>query len=201
MWSPDEGRPISTSPGASDAAVDDTAPFDGPDDEAGEIVLAVRVEAGHLRRLAAEQRAPVLAARARHAADDLFGHGGRQAPRREVIEEEERRRTLHEDVVHAVVHEIGTDGVVPVGEKRDLQLRADAVSARHQHRLAEAHAGEAEQPAEGADLRQHARRERAAGEALDAADGFVAGVDGDAGRLIVHGYARLQGCRLRADRP
>ena len=141
-------------------------------------VLAFRIEAGHLRRLAAEKRAAVLTAGARHAADDLFGDGGQQAPRREVIQEEERRRTLHEDVVHAVVHEIRTDRVVPVRQKRDLQLRADTVGARHQHRFAKAHAGEAEQPSEGADLRQHARRERAAGKALDAADGFVAGVDG-----------------------
>ncbi len=137
------------------------------------------IEAGHLRRLAAEQRAAVLTARARHAADDLFGHGGQQAPRREVVEEEERRRTLHEDVVHTVVHEIRTHRVVPLRQKRDLQLRADTVSARHQHRFAEPHAGEAEQPSEGADLRQNARRERAAGEALDAANGFVAGVDID----------------------
>ena len=42
---------------------------------------------------------------------------------------------------------------------------------------------EPEQPAEGADLGQHAGRERRPRERLDAADGLVAGVDVDAGRL------------------
>ena len=64
MWSPVDGRPISTSPGTIVAPVDQPAALDDADDEAGEVVFAVGVEAGHLRGLAAEQRAPVLAARA-----------------------------------------------------------------------------------------------------------------------------------------
>ena len=68
--------------------------------------------------------------------DDLLGDGRRQAPGREVVEEEERRGALHEDVVDAVVDEIVADGVVPVRQERHLQLRADAVGARHQHRFA-----------------------------------------------------------------
>ena len=55
-------------------AVDDLRPLDDADDEAGDVVFAVGVEPRHLRRLAADQRAAVLAARPRHAGDDLFGN-------------------------------------------------------------------------------------------------------------------------------
>ena len=53
-------------------SVDHAAAFDEADDEAGEVVFAVGVEARHLRRLAAQQRAAVLSARLRHPTDDLF---------------------------------------------------------------------------------------------------------------------------------
>ena len=43
----------------------------GADDEAGQVVFAVGIEAGHLGRLAPQQRAAVLAAGGGHAADDL----------------------------------------------------------------------------------------------------------------------------------
>ena len=73
---------------------------------------------------------------ARHALDDVDRHIGRQAAGREVIEKEERLGALNEDVVDAVVDEIGADRIVPVGHERDAQLRAHAVGARHEHRLA-----------------------------------------------------------------
>ena len=47
-------------------------------------------------------------------------------------------------------------------------------------------AAEVEQPAKRADLRQHARRERAARQRPDPAHDFVAGVDVDARLLVVH---------------
>jgi hypothetical protein len=118
-------------------AVDDQRALHGANNEAGEIVLAVGVEPRHLRRFAPDEGAPVLAARGRHAAHDLLGDRGRQPARREVIQKEQRHCSLHEDVVHAVIHEVGTDGVVPIGEKRQLQLRAHAVGAGHEHGLAQ----------------------------------------------------------------
>ena len=126
------------------------------DDEAGDVVLAVGVEARHLRGLAAEQRAAVLAARAREPVDDLDGDVGIEAPGREVVEEEERLRALHEDVVDAVIDEVDADGAVDAAHERDAQLGADAVGARHEHRIAMAARAEAEEPAERAELRQHA---------------------------------------------
>ena len=55
----------------------------------------------------------------------------------QVIEEEQRRRALDEDVVDAVVDEIAPDGVVHARHERDPQLRADAVRACDQDRVAD----------------------------------------------------------------
>src|SRR5436309_3523964 len=82
--------------GGDAAAVDDLRPLDGADDEAGDVVLAVGIEAGHLGGLAAEQRAAVLAAGARQSLDDAHGDVGIETAGRQVIEEEERLRPLHE---------------------------------------------------------------------------------------------------------
>ena len=166
MCSPADGRPISTSPGTIDRAVDHPRPFDDADDEPGDVVFAVGVEPGHLRGLAADQRAAVFPARPRDAGDDLLGHVRRQPAGREVVEKEQRLGALHEDVVDAVVDEIGADRVVPAGHERDLELGADAVGARDEHRILIAVAVEAEQPAERPDVGEHAGRERAARQRL-----------------------------------
>ena len=169
--------------------------IDGADDEAGDVVFAVGVKARHLRGLAAEQRAAVVLARPRQSVDDLLRDIRRQPAGREVIEKEQRRRALHEDVVDAVIDEIGADRAVLVRHERDLELGADAVGARHEHRLLERGGVELEQAAERSDVRQHAGRERGFREPLDAADGFVARIDVDAGRFVIHGS---QGLRARA---
>jgi hypothetical protein len=78
-----------------------------------------------------------------------------------------------------VVDEVRADRVVPVREEGDLQLRADPVGAGHEDGIAHAGGAHVEQATERSDLREHPRRERAAGEPLDAPDGLVAGVDVD----------------------
>ena len=55
-------------------------------------------------------------------------------------------------------------------------------------------ASSAEEPAERSDLRQDAGREGAARERLDPAHDFVAGVDVDAGCLVVHAESMPIGC-------
>ena len=55
--------------------------------------------------------------------------------RRQVVEEEQRRRALHGDVVDAVVDQVLADRVVNAQLKGDLQLGAHAIGARHQHRV------------------------------------------------------------------
>ena len=154
-----------------------------------------RVEARHLGGLAADEGAPVLEAGRRDALHHLRRHVGRETARGEVVEEEQRLGALHEDVVDAVVDEALPHRVVAPGHERHLQLRADAVRARDEHRVAVVRA-EAEQAAERADRREHARRERALRQSLDAVDGLVAGVDVDAGCSVVHGSTHNRGTAI-----
>ena len=89
--------------------IDDALAVDNADDEAGEVVFAVGVEARHLRGLTAQKRAAVLTAPTRDARDHLLDHQRRQPSGRQVIEEEQRLGPLHEDVVDAVIHEVAAD--------------------------------------------------------------------------------------------
>ena len=89
---------------------------------------------------------------ARDAGHNLFGHIRSESSGGEIVEEEQRAGALHEDVVHAVVDQIDADRVVHAGHERDLELRADAIRARHEHGIL--HAGlEREQSAERTDTR------------------------------------------------
>src|SRR5207247_9731084 len=85
-----------------------------------------------------------------------------ETPRREVIKKEERFRPLHEYVVDAVVDEIDADRIVHTGHEGDPQLRADAVGARDEHRIAQRRRAEPEQAAETTEVRQHTRRDSSA---------------------------------------
>ena len=82
------------------------------------------------------------------------------------------------------------------GVDGQAQLRADAVGAGDQHRLAIAR-GNLHQRAEAADAGEHFGALRAAHERLDALDQFIAGVDVDAGvaigvaALVVHAGPRI----------
>src|SRR5690606_34509826 len=168
--------------------VEDVAPLDDADDAAGEVEVARPVEVGHLGRLAADERAPVLLARLREPADDLLGHGRLEHARREVVEEEEGAGAADGDVVDAVVDEVLADGVVPADADGHLQLRADAVDGGDEDGLVVGGLVEGEEPAEGADVGEDAGRERLADEALDAADGLLAGLDVYAGVSVRGGH-------------
>src|SRR5205085_3363138 len=137
-------------------AVDQSIAPHGADDEAGDVVLAVGVEARHLGRLAAEQRAAVLAARARETLDDLDGDVRVEPTGGQVVEKEQGLRSLNEDVVDAVVDEIGADRAVDAAHERDPQLGADAVGAGDEDRIARPPITDVKEPAERSDLRQDA---------------------------------------------
>ena len=62
----------------------------------------------------------------------------------------------------------------------DLELGADPIGARDEHRLPVAVRVEAEQPAERSNLRQHARRRGRPCQRLDATDRLIPRVDVDA---------------------
>jgi nucleotide-binding universal stress UspA family protein len=70
----------------------------------------------------------------------------------EIVEEEQRLGTLHDEIVDAHRNEIDADRIVVAGIDGDLQLGADAVIGRHQDRVDEACGLEVEKTAEAADL-------------------------------------------------
>jgi len=109
--------------------------LDRANDEASDVVFAVSIEARHFGRLSADQRAAVFTARPGYSGDDLLGDLGRQSTGGQIVEKEQGSRALDQDVVDAVVHQVGTYRVVPAGHESDLELRADTVSAGDQHRF------------------------------------------------------------------
>ena len=117
--------------------------LDHADDEARQVVVVGGVRPGHLRRLAADQRASELAAGACDAADDRLDASSIHPAERNVVEEEERQRTLDEDVVDAMRHQVVADRVVHAGGQRDADLRSDAVGRRDQDGLLVAPRGRA----------------------------------------------------------
>ena len=106
---------------------------DGADDEAGDVVVAERVHARHLRSLAADQRAAGIAARLGDALDELGEVLGHELAGGVVVEEEERLGAAAQDVVDAVVDEVDADAAMAAGGDRDLDLGADRIGARGQH--------------------------------------------------------------------
>ena len=167
-------------------------PLDDADDEAGDVVLAVGVEARHLGGLAAEQRAAVLAARRarrrrrparrrRATAGRSPGSRGRTAARAPCTRMSLTQwftRSAPTVSCRPVMN--ATFSFVPTPSALDT-----STGSRY------AVAVEPEQAAERPDVGQHARREGAARERLDAADGLVAGVDVDAGLPVVHQKSSL----------
>jgi hypothetical protein len=136
-------------------AIEHFALFDDADNRAAHVVFAFLVEPRHLGRFAADKRAMVFGASARKALDD-FGEDVRlQFAGAEVIEEEQRLGAQHGDVIDAMVHEVGADGVVPVHREGDFELGAHAIHGRHEDRLAVFFQIKREQAAKAADLAEH----------------------------------------------
>ena len=190
---PIDGRPERDVAGRDARAVHDLRAVDHAHDRARDVVFAGGVEARHLRRLTAEQRRAVLAARARDARDHALDQARLDFSRRDVVEEEERLRALHQDVVDAVVDEVRPHGVVAAHLDGDLQLRPDAVRRAHEHGLLVLREVRQEQAAESPDVAEHARREGRADGGLGARERGGLRVDVDAG-FGVAGLA--QGRRL-----
>ena len=110
------------------ASVDEALPIRESDHEAGEVVLAGGAYIPGISAVSPPSSAQPFA---RHPSATPAMTGGRhvraQRAGSEVVEEEERSRALHQDVVHAVVDEVDADGVVAAGGEGHLQLGADAV--------------------------------------------------------------------------
>eukprot|EP01092_Planopodium_desertum_P014841 TRINITY_DN7609_c0_g4_i2.p2 TRINITY_DN7609_c0_g4~~TRINITY_DN7609_c0_g4_i2.p2 ORF type:complete len:374 (-),score=160.05 TRINITY_DN7609_c0_g4_i2:543-1664(-) len=193
--------------GGDMGAVLQLALFDGRDGEAGQVVLARRVHVGHLGGFAADQGAAGLGAAIGDAAHDGGGGVDVQLAGGEVVQEEQRLGALHQHVVHAHGDQVDADRIVAVQLVGQLQLGADAVGARHQHRLAVL-IGQVEQGAEATQAAHHFRTEAALDQGFDPLDQLVAGVDVDTRitvgegrrggrRAVGHGRRRWQGLNRR----
>jgi hypothetical protein len=176
---PLEARPRIASPGL----VEDALLLHHPDAEAGEVVFALGIHPRHLGGLAADQRAACQLATGRNAFDDRRAHFQIQLSAGEIVQEEQRLGALHEHVVDAHRHQVDADGVVLVELEGELQLGADAVGARDQHRLP-VFLRDAAQGAEAADAGHHLAAHGALGERLDRLDERIARVDVDAGVAV-----------------
>ena len=99
-------------------AADDAGLLHHADGEAGKVVFAGRVHAGHLGGLAADQRAAGLFAAEGDALDDFGGGLHVELAAGKVVEEEQRFCALHQNVVDAHADQVDADGVVPVQFER-----------------------------------------------------------------------------------
>mmetsp|Transcript_18605 Transcript_18605/g.31313 ORF Transcript_18605/g.31313 Transcript_18605/m.31313 type:complete len:271 (+) Transcript_18605:1272-2084(+) len=109
--------------------------FHRTDTESAQIVLAVPVHACHLGRLTSNERGARLLTAFRDALHDRRSLADIQRTCGVVVEEEEWLRTAYQDVVHAHGHQVDANGVVLAHGLGDLQFRAHAIRARHQHRV------------------------------------------------------------------
>ena len=163
--------------GADGGAGDHLVALDDADDEAGQIVFAILIEAGHLGGFPADEGAVVGAAGGGEAFDDLLEDGGLELAAGQVVEEEERRGTLDGDVVDAVVDEVGADGGVDAELEGELELGADTVSRADEDGILPLAAVERVKRSKAADPGQDVAVERGGGEGFDAVLGTVTGGD------------------------
>src|SRR5439155_27349882 len=157
-------------------AGNDPLALDHADDEAGEIVFALGVEAGHLGRLSAYQGAAVVLAGFGDAFDDLLGDFRFEFSGSEIIHEEKGCGPLYDDVVDAVIHQVGAHGVMDFHFKSDLKFGAHAIHAGDQHGV-QVLLIHRKQAAETSNLAQHTFGESFMGEILDALLGLVGAID------------------------
>ena len=97
----------------------------------------------------------VFRARLGEAFDDVPEDARLQLAGAEVIQEEERLRPQHRDVVDAMIDQVLADGVVAVQREGQLELGADAIHAGDQHRLPVFAHVQGEEAAEPADFAEH----------------------------------------------
>src|SRR6266480_2495160 len=179
--------------GPDRAPVDNTVLLDHPDAEARQIVFARGIHARHFRRLTANQRATGQFTAARDAADHVRGDPLVELAARVVVEKEKRLGALREHIVDAHRHQVDANRVVTPEREGELELRADAVGPRHEHRVT-VFLRDLAQRAETADAGEHLGPQRAPGERLDRLDQRVAGLDVDAGVAVGKSFrhARVQ---------
>ena len=173
-----------TSPGSRGRPIEQVGTLGDADAEARHVELVGAHQARMLGGLAADERAAGQLATGSHAADEL-GHVHRIDPADgQVVEEQERPRTVADDVVGAHRDEVPTDGLEPAHGGGDGRLGTDAVGRADEDRLAHAggqghRAGETAQAADQLD-----RAERSPDVRPQQLHRPIAGLHVDAGRRI-----------------
>ena len=171
------GRQADDDVAALDArAVDQAVALDDPDARAREVELLVAVDAGQLRRLAADERAARGAADVRHPLDELRDLLELDPVRGDVVEQEERVRAGRDHVVDAVRGEVGAARAQPAALSCENELRPDAVGRRCEQPLAV----ERMKPGEGAEALCPGRLDRR----TQPVDDRAGRCERDAGRLV-----------------
>ena len=157
--------------------------FRHADRESRQVVLAGRVHAGHLGRLATDQGTAGQLATLGDTGDDGLAGIDVELAAGEIVEEEQGLGALDQDVVDAHGDQVLADGVVLVELEGQLQLGPDTIGTGDQDRLLVV-LGQLHQGPEAADATHDFRAHGAAREWLDAFDQGIAGVDVDAGITI-----------------
>ncbi len=165
------------------AAVNDVGFFHHADAEAGQVVVAVAIHAGHFSGFATDERAAGQFA----ALADAFDHAGGsidiELPGGVVIEEKQRFATAHHQVIDAHCHQVDADSIVLAQLHRQLELGADPVGGGHQQRLLIA-GGDCAQGTKSAKATLDFRSRGAPGYMFDAFYEGIAGINIDAGVLV-----------------
>src|SRR3954465_8603314 len=117
-------------------AIDNLCLLHGSDCESRKIIFSWWIHARHFGGLASNESTPCLLATCGNALDDLRGDCNIKFPAGEVVQKEQRFRTLHENIIYAHGDQIDADRIMPVQLECQFQLRAHAVGAGHQYRLA-----------------------------------------------------------------
>ncbi|MEI9931949.1 MAG: hypothetical protein WDM89_15780 [Rhizomicrobium sp.] len=165
--------------------------LDRADGETCKIEIALGIEPRHLRGLAADQRTAAFLARVRDAFDHDRGRIDVEFPGRVIVEEEERFRALHHDVIHAHRDKILADAMKQPRFDGDLELGADAVGRSNDNGILEACGLQIEQAAEAAEICVRTGTSRCFRGRPDPGHKFLARINIDAGVFI--GEAVLAG--------
>ena len=155
--------------------------LDRADAKAGEVIIAIRIHAGHFGGFAADQRASGLFATLGDAGDDIGRDPIVELSGRIIIEEEQRLGPLNDQVVRAHGDQVDSDAVMSARIDRELQLGSDPVVCGDQQRIVEPCRLQVEKAAESAKVGIGARTSRRSGERGDGTDQRIAGLDRDAG--------------------
>src|SRR5262245_56106502 len=95
-------------------AIQNSLTIDDTHYESSDVIFAIGIKPRHFCGLSADQRASGILARSRHAFHDRYYDVWIEPARGNVIHEKQRPSALNQDVVDAVIDEVGADGVVAI---------------------------------------------------------------------------------------